>query len=93
MGKNRNAYRLLVGKPERNRRPRYWRVDNITSKMDLGEIGLGGVNWIDLAQDKDRLGALVNAVMNIPVSSNAGNLLIGCTTGGLSSSAQLHKIS
>jgi hypothetical protein len=66
-------------------------VDNI--KIGLGEIELGGVNWIDLAQDRDRLRDLVNVVMNLPAPSNAGNLLCGCTTGGLSSSAQLHKMS
>jgi hypothetical protein len=68
MGKKRNVYRLLVGKPEGNRplgRPsRRW-VDNI--KMDLGEVGWGDVDWIGLAQDRDRRRALVNAVMNIRV--------------------------
>jgi hypothetical protein len=61
-----NAYRLLVGKPEGKRLPgrqrRKW-VDN--TKMNLGEIGLGGVNWIDLDQDRDKWRALVNAVMNL----------------------------
>jgi hypothetical protein len=62
IGENRNAYRLLVGKSEGNsplgiKRLRW--VDNI--KMDLGEIGLGGMDWI--AQDRDRWRALVNAVM------------------------------
>jgi hypothetical protein len=68
MGKNRKAYRLLVEKPE-GKRPlgrskRRW-VDNI--KMDLLEIGLGGVDWIGLAQVRDKLRALVNAVMNLRV--------------------------
>jgi hypothetical protein len=54
-GEKRNAYRLLVGKPE-GRRPlgcsrRRW-VDNI--RMDLREVGWGGVDWIDLAQDRDK---------------------------------------
>jgi hypothetical protein len=60
----RNAYRLLVGKPEGKRpleRPRYRRVDII--KMDLIEIGLGGMGWIYLAQDRYRWRAFVNAVM------------------------------
>jgi hypothetical protein len=55
IGKKRNAYRLLVGKPEGNRplgRPRRRWVDNI--KMDLGERGWGGVDWIGLAQDRDK---------------------------------------
>jgi hypothetical protein len=53
MGENINAYRLLVGKPERKRplgRPRRRWVDNI--KIDLLEIGWSGVDWIDLAQDR-----------------------------------------
>jgi hypothetical protein len=65
MGENRNAYRLLVGKPDGKRRRYRW-VDNI--RMDLGEIGLGSVDWSSLAQDKERRRALVNVVMNIQVS-------------------------
>jgi hypothetical protein len=68
MGQKRNAYRILVGKPEGRRplkRPRRRWVDNI--KIDLREIGWDGVNWIDLAQDKDQLKALVNTVMNLRV--------------------------
>jgi transcription termination factor 2 len=64
----RNVYRLLVGKPEGKRplgRPRRrWR-DNI--KLDLLAIGLGGVDWIGLAQDRYRWRALVNSVMNLRV--------------------------
>jgi hypothetical protein len=63
-----NAYRLLVRKPEGKRplrRPsRRW-VDNIT--MDLGEVGWSDVDWIGLAQDRDKWRALVNAVMNLRV--------------------------
>jgi hypothetical protein len=54
MGEKRNAYRLLMGKPERKRplgRPRHWWVDN-NIKMDLGDIGRGSMNWIDLAKDR-----------------------------------------
>jgi hypothetical protein len=68
MGKKRNAYRLWVGKPDGKRplgRPRGRWVNNI--KMDLLEIGWGGVDWIGLAQDRDRWRALVNAVMNLRV--------------------------
>jgi hypothetical protein len=68
MGEKRNAYRLLVGKPEGNRTlgtPRHSWVDNI--KMDLLEIGWGSVDWIVLAQDTDKWRALVNAVMNFRV--------------------------
>jgi hypothetical protein len=66
MGEKRNSYRLLVGKPEGKRplgRPRRRWVDNI--KMDLLEIGWGGVDWIGLAQDRDKWRALVNAVTNL----------------------------
>jgi hypothetical protein len=63
MGEKRNAYRLLVGKPE-GRRPHRW-LDNI--RMDLGEVGWGDVDWIGLAQDKDRCRALVNSVLNLRV--------------------------
>jgi hypothetical protein len=68
MGEKRNAYRLLVGKPEGKRplgRPRRRWVDNI--KMDLLEIGWGGVHCIDLTQDRDKWRALVNAVMSLRV--------------------------
>jgi hypothetical protein len=69
MGAKRNAYRLLVGKPEGRgplgRRRRGW-LDNI--RMDLVEVGWGDVDWISLAQDRDRWRALVNSVMNLRVA-------------------------
>jgi len=68
MGECRGVYRVLVGKREGKRplgRPRRRWEDNI--KMDLQEVGCGGMDWIDLAQDKDRWRALVNAVMNLRV--------------------------
>jgi hypothetical protein len=68
MGEMRNAYRILVGKPEGKRpleRPRRRWVDNI--KMNLREIGWHGMDWIDLAQDRDQWRALVNTVMNLRV--------------------------
>jgi hypothetical protein len=64
MEEKRNAYRLLVGKTVLGRPRRRW-VDNI--KMDLLEIGWGGVDWIGLAQDRDKWRVLVNAVMNLRV--------------------------
>jgi hypothetical protein len=66
MGEGRGMYRVLVGKPEGKRpleRPRCRWEDNIT--MDLQEVGCGGLGWIELAQDRDRWEALVNAVMNL----------------------------
>jgi hypothetical protein len=71
MGEGRNVYMVLVGKPEGKRplgRPRRRWEDGI--KMDLEEIGWGGcVEWIHLAEDRDRWRALVNAVMNFRVLS------------------------
>jgi len=68
MNEERGVYRVLVGKPE-GRRPlgrhkRRW-VDNI--RMDLQEVGCGYVDWIGLAQDRDRWRTLVSAVMNLRV--------------------------
>jgi hypothetical protein len=69
MGEGRNVYRVLVGKPEGKKRPlgnprRRWE-DGI--KVDLREIGWGGVEWIYLAQDRDWWRAVVNAVMKLRV--------------------------
>jgi len=68
MGERRGIYRVLVGKPEGRRplgRPRLRWEDNI--KMDLQEVGFGGMDWIELAQDRHRRRTLVNAVMNLQV--------------------------
>ena len=68
MGESRGIYRVLVGKPEGKRplgRPRHRWEDNI--KIDLKEVGCGGMHWIELAQDRDRFWALVNAVMKLQV--------------------------
>jgi hypothetical protein len=62
-------------------------------KMDLLEIGWGGVDWIGLAQDRNKWRALVNAVMNLWVPEYAGKLSSGYIIGGLSSSSQFHRVS
>jgi hypothetical protein len=70
MGEERKVYKVLVGKPEGRRplgRPRRRWEDGI--RMDLREIGLGGVEWIQLAQDRDQWRAFVSAVMNVRVLS------------------------
>jgi hypothetical protein len=76
MGERRGAYRILVGKSDGKKplgRPRRRWEDNLT--MDFKEVGCGFMDWIELAQDRDRWGALVNAVMNLRVPQNAGNFL------------------
>jgi hypothetical protein len=68
MGEKRGAYRILVGRPEGRRllgRPRRRWEDNI--KVYLQEVGCGRMDWIELAQDRDRWWAFVNAVMNLQV--------------------------
>jgi len=68
MGERRGLYKVLMGKPGGKRplgRPRRMWEDNI--KMDLQGVGCGGMDWIEVAQDKDRWRALVNAVMNLRV--------------------------
>jgi hypothetical protein len=68
MGEKRNAYRILVGTPVGKRplgRPRRRWAHNI--KMDLREIEWDGVDWIDMAQDRDQCRALVNTVLNLRV--------------------------
>jgi len=68
MGERRGVYRVLVGKPEGKRqlgRPRRRWEDNI--KIDLQAVGYEGMDWVQLAQDRDRWRAFVNAVMNLRV--------------------------
>jgi hypothetical protein len=74
LGEKRNAYWLLVGKPERKSplgRPRRRWVDNI--RLNLVEVGWSDVVRIGLAQDRDRWRALVNSVLNLRVPQKLGN--------------------
>jgi hypothetical protein len=68
MGKEKGVYRVLVGKPEGKRllgRPRRRWKDNI--RMDIQDVGCGVMDWTELAQDRDRWWAFVNAAMNFRV--------------------------
>jgi hypothetical protein len=94
IGEEKNIYRLLIRKPEGRRlleRPGYRWVDNI--KLDLGKIVWGGMDCIGLSQGGDRCEALVNAVMTFVFYKMLVNYQSGYTTGGLSSSTQLHRVS
>jgi hypothetical protein len=66
-------------------------VENID--IELRETVWRGVDWIAMAQDRDQLRDLVNAMINLRVPLNAGKFLSGCTTGSPSNSAQLHTVS
>ena len=90
----RGAYRVLVGKPEGKKplgRPRRRWVDNI--RMDLQEVGYGYMDWIRLAQDRDRWRRLVSAVMNLRVPWNAGNFLTSCKPVSFSRRTLHHGVS
>jgi hypothetical protein len=94
MGERRGAYRALVGKPEGRRplgRPRRRWEDNI--KMDLPEAGCGDVDWIDVAQDRDRWRALVCTVTNLRVPQNAGNFWSSSGHFSFSGRTLLHGVS
>jgi hypothetical protein len=92
-GADRGVYRLLVGKHEGKRplgKPRRRWVDNI--KMDLQEVGCGVMDWIELALDRERLRAYVNAVMNIRIPQNAGNFFTSCKLVSFSRRTLLHRV-
>jgi hypothetical protein len=81
-----------MGKPEGKRplgRPRHKLVDNI--KIYFREIGWDGMDWIDLARNRDQWRALVNTVMNLRVPENVGKFLCSCTIGSFSIRPQLRK--
>jgi hypothetical protein len=93
MGEGRGVYRVLVGKPEEKRpleRPSLKWEDNI--KMDLQEVGCGGTDWIELAQDRDWC-ALVNVVTNLGFPKNLGNILTSCKPVRFSRRTLFHAVS
>jgi hypothetical protein len=93
-GEEKNRYRLLIRKPERNRplgRQRHGCVDDV--KMGVGEIAWGDLDWFGLPQDREKWRALVNAAMVLWVPQHSGKLSSGNTSGGNSMGSQLHRVS
>jgi hypothetical protein len=91
-GEKRGVYRFWMGKTEGKRplgRPRLRWEENI--KTDLQEVGCGGMDWIELAQDRDRWRAFVNAVMNLRVPQNTGNFFTNWTPVSFSKTAPWSK--
>ena len=94
MGEERRVYRVLVGKPGGRRslgKPRSKWVDNI--RIDLKEVGCGYMDWIGLAQDRDRWRTLVSVVMNLRVPWNAVNFLTCCKPVSFSRRTLHHGVS
>jgi len=94
MGEEMGVYRVLLGKPEGKRplgKPRRRWVDNI--RMALQEVGRGYMDWIGLAQDRDRWRTLVSAVMSLRVPRNAGNFLTSCKPVSFSRRILHHPVS
>jgi len=94
MGEERRVYRALMGKPEGRRqlgRPRCRWVDNI--RMDLQEVECWYMDWIGLAQDRDRWRTLLSAVMNLRLPGNAGNFLTRCKPVSFSRRTLHHGVS
>ena len=94
MDEERGVYRVLVAKPEGRRplgRPRLRWVDNI--RTDLQVVGCGYMDWVRLAQDRDRWRTLASAVMNLRVPWNSGNFLTSCKTVSFSRRNLHHVVS
>jgi hypothetical protein len=88
------VYRILTGKPAGKKplgRPRRRWEDNI--RMDLQDVGCGGMDWIGLAQDRDMWWEVVNAVINLRVPLNTGNFLTSCKPVNFSRMTLLHGVS
>ena len=94
IGQRRGAYRVLVEKPK-EKRPlgRTKRSWEDSTKMDLQEVGCGGMDWINLAQDSDRWRALMNAVTNLRVPQNSGDFLTSCKPVSFSRRTMLRGVS
>jgi hypothetical protein len=93
MGREEECTGFLVGKPGGKTplgRSRRKGEDNV--RADLQEGGCGGMDWIELAQDRDKLQALVNAVMNLRVPYDAGNFLTSCKPVSFSRRTLLHGL-
>jgi hypothetical protein len=89
----RGVYKVLVGKPEGNKphvRPRHRWEENIM--MNLHEVGYEGMDWIELAQERDRWQVLVNAVMNLWVPQHVGNFLTSSELVTFSRTTLLHGV-
>jgi len=94
MEETRGVYGVLVAKPDEEKtlgRPRRRWEDNI--KLDLQEVGCGCMDWIELAQDRDRWRALVNAVTNLRFPQNVGNFLTSWKPVSFSRRTVLHGVS
>jgi hypothetical protein len=84
-----NIFSLLIEVIRPLEIPRCRLVDSI--EIDVTEIGWDGMDWIDLAQDRDQWRALVKTIMNLLVPYNIGKFLSGCTIGSFSRRAKLRK--